>query len=210
MQILDLAPTALTTLFVTVGPIEAAPIFLALTANDDAPTRRRLAITASVIAAVILVLFAIGGIRVLQLLQVGLPAFRLAGGILLLMMAADLLLAHRSSLSSITKGEEREAKSRSDIAVFPLAIPLIAGPGSMTAVVLLMSKAHGWTEQGVVIGSILAIIALTCVAMFAAGGLNRVLGVMGNNVVARVSGILLAALAMQYVLDGLQQSGIFR
>ncbi|HEX4533393.1 MAG TPA: MarC family protein [Rhizomicrobium sp.] len=210
MQLLDLAPTALTTLFVTVGPIEAAPIFLALTANDDAKHRRRLALTASIIAAIILVLFAIGGVQVLSLLQVGLPAFRLAGGILLLMMAADLLLAHRSSLSSITKSEEREAKSQSDIAVFPLAIPLIAGPGSMTAVVLLMSKAHGVAEQGVVIGCILAIIALTCIVMLAAGGLNRVLGVMGNNVIARVSGILLAALAMQYILDGLHQSGIFR
>ncbi len=210
MPSVEFALSALATLFVTVGPIEAAPIFLALTANDTPGGRRKLAFTASLIALGVLVVFAAGGIRVLELLQVGLPAFRLAGGILLLMVAADLLLAQRSSLSSISKSEEREARQQPDIAVFPLAIPLIAGPGSMTAVVLLMSRAHTIPAQAIVLGAILAIVALTYVAMLASGGIKRVLGLTGTNVIARVSGILLAALAMQYVLDGLHQSGLFR
>src|SRR5581483_10454127 len=135
MPNVEFALSALATLFVTIGPIEAAPGFLALAANDTRTTRRKLALTAALIALAVLVVFAAGGIRVLELLQVGLPAFRLSGGILLLMVAADLLLAQRTSLSSISKSEEREARQQPDIAVFPLAIPLIAGPGSMTAVV---------------------------------------------------------------------------
>src|SRR5262249_39011393 len=157
----------------------------------------------------VLVVFAIGGTKFLELLGVGLPAFRIAGGILLLMVAADLLLAQRTSLSSISKSEEREARQQPDIAVFPLAIPLIAGPGSMTAVVLLMSKAADVAEQALVLAAVLVNIALTLFVMLGAGALNRVLGLTGTNVIARVSGILLAALAMQYVLDGLSQSHIF-
>ena len=167
MLTIELALSAPATLSVTIGPIEAAPIFLAFTANDAGLLRQQ---------------------------QIGMPAFRIAGDILLLMVAANLLLAQRSSLSSISKSEKREAKHQPDIAVFPLVIPLIAGPGSMTAVVLLMSRATNVGEQSVVLG---------------ASALNRVLGVTGTNVIARVSGILLAALAMQYVLDGLQQSRIF-
>lgn len=209
MLAIEFALSAIATLFVTIGPIEAAPVFLALTAEDSAPLRRKLALTASIIAVAILVLFAIGGPTVLELLQIGLPAFRIAGGILLLMVAADLLLAQRTSLSSINKSEEREAKHHTDIAVFPLAIPLIAGPGSLTAVVLLMSRARDVAEQALVLFAIVFNIALTLVAMLGASVLNRLLGVTGVNVIARVSGILLAALAMQYVLDGLQQSHLF-
>jgi multiple antibiotic resistance protein len=205
----ELAFSALAILLVTVGPVEVAAMFMALTAGASAETRRRLALGASMIGAAVLVAFALGGNRLFALLQVGLPAFRTAGGILLLRLSADMLLARHSGLSSITRGEEREAAHHADIAVFPLAIPLIAGPGSMTAVVLLMGRAGDAADAAMVVAAIGAVVGLTLAAMLAADRLVRLLGLTGINVIARVSGILLAALAMQFVLDGLGQSGLF-
>jgi multiple antibiotic resistance protein len=144
----------------------------------------------------------------LGLLGVGLPAFRAAGGILLLKMSADLLFLHHSQLSSLSKAEEDEAIRHSAIAVFPLAIPMIAGPGSMTAAVLLTGRAHDLVEQAAVLATLVLVIAATFLAMVAADRLVKFLGLTGANVVARVSGVLLAALAMQFVFDGLKDSGI--
>src|SRR5215475_2983512 len=132
---------ALTTLFVAIGPVEVASMFLALTTGMNTRHKRQLAVIAAATALGVLAAFALGGIQLLNLIGVGLPAFRTAGGVLLLMVAADLLLAQHSAISSITPTEEGEAqRHETDVAVFPLAIPLTAGPGSMTAVVLLMSK----------------------------------------------------------------------
>lgn len=163
-----------------------------------------MALRASVIGFLILLAFGLGGNRLLTALQIGLPAFRAAGGVLLLGLARDLLFAKPSGLSSITPGEEAEAAGQAEIAVFPLAIPLIAGPGSMTAVVLLTGQAQTATQLIVVLLALLAIMALTFGAMLAAERLFRLLGRTGVNVIARVSGILLAALAMQF----LSQSGL--
>ena len=205
----DLFITAVTTLFVAIGPADLAPIFIALTAGNDSRTRVRLALIATAIATLVLLAFAFGGNELLKLLGVGLPAFRTAGGILLLMVAADLLLAKHSGVSSITTSEEEEAKTRHDIAVVPLAIPLIAGPGAMTAVVLLMGKAPTLEASVFVLAALAVVMALTLIAMLAAGWLTRVMGVTGANAIARVSGILLAALAMQFIFDGLSGSGLF-
>ena len=202
-------PTALTTLFVAVGPVEVSSMFLALTAGFSAAHKRKLAIMAATTAGLVLLAFAFGGIRLLSLIDVGLPAFRTAGGVLLLMVAAELLLAKHSALSSITSTEENEAKVQTDIAIFPLAIPLTAGPGSMTAIVLLMGKAHTVIDQGLVIAALAVIVGVTFLSMLLSDRLMKVLGVTGANVVARVSGILLAALAMQFIFDGLTASKIF-
>ena len=204
-------PTALTTLFVAIGPVEVASMFLALTAGTAPKHRRIMAFTAMAVAAGVLVAFALGGIQLLALIGVGLPAFRTAGGVLLLMVAADLLLAKHSAISGITPTEESEAQSHlTDVAVFPLAIPLTAGPGSMTAVVLLMSKAKGPLDSGLVLGALGIIILTTLAAMLLSEPLMRVLRKTGANVIARVSGVLLAALAMQFIFDGLSDSGLFR
>ena len=205
----DLFITAVTTLFVAIGPADLAPLFIALTAGEDSKTRVRLALIATATATLVLLAFAFGGNELLKLLGVGLPAFRTAGGILLLMVAADLLLAKHSGVSSITTSEEEEAKTRHDIAVVPLAIPLIAGPGAMTAVVLLMGKAPTLEASVFVLAALAVVMALTLIAMLAAGWLTRVMGVTGANAIARVSGILLAALAMQFIFDGLSASGLF-
>ena len=204
-------PTALTTLFVAIGPVEVASMFLALTAGTAPKHRRVMAFTAMAVAAGVLVAFALGGIQLLALIGVGLPAFRTAGGVLLLMVAADLLLAKHSAISGITPTEEGEAqRHETDVAVFPLAIPLTAGPGSMTAVVLLMSKAKGPLDSGLVLGALGIIILTTLAAMLLSEPLMRVLRKTGANVIARVSGVLLAALAMQFIFDGLSDSGLFR
>jgi multiple antibiotic resistance protein len=202
-------PTALATLFVAVGPVEVASMFLALTTGFSPERRRKLAVTAAVTAGLVLLAFAFGGIRLLALIDVGLPAFRTAGGVLLLMVAADLLLAQHSAISSITTTEEHEAKIQNDIAIFPLAIPLTAGPGSMTAIVLLMGKTHSLVDQGLVVAALGVIIGVTFVSMLLSDRLMKLLGVTGANVIARVSGILLAALAMQFIFDGLSASHLF-
>lgn len=206
----DVFLTAVTTLFVAIGPLDLAPIFIGLTAGHGTAARAKLALIATGVASVVLLAFAFGGNELLQLLGVGLPAFRTAGGILLLMVAADLLLAKHSGVSSITPGEEEEAKARHDIAVVPLAIPLIAGPGSMTAIVLLMGKATSVGATAFVLAGLAAVMAMSLIAMLAADRLVKVMGVTGANAVARISGILLAALAMQFVFDGLAGSGLFQ
>jgi len=206
-----LFPTAFATLFVAVGPVEVGSMFLALTAGMTKAERRNTAIVSAIVSAVVLTAFALGGIQLLGLIGVGLPAFRTAGGVLLLMVAADLLLAKHSAISSITPLEEGEAqRHETDVAVFPLAIPLTAGPGSMTAVVLLMGKAHGPLDMAAVLGALGLIVLLTFGAMLASDRLMKLLRKTGANVIARVSGVLLAALAMQFIFDGLSDSGLFR
>jgi len=202
-------PTALATLFVAVGPLEVASMFLALTVGMTPARCRKLAITAALTAGLVLLAFAFGGIRLLTLIDVGVPAFRTAGGVLLLMVAADLLLGQHTAISSITPTEENEAKIQNDIAIFPLAIPLTAGPGSMTAIVLLMGRTHSLIDQGLVVAALAIVIGVTFVSMMLSEHVMKVLGVTGVNVVARVSGILLAALAMQFIFDGLTTSKIF-
>ncbi|MBV9045368.1 MAG: MarC family protein [Alphaproteobacteria bacterium] len=207
----QLFAAAFATLFVAIGPVEVGSMFLALTAGMDKKHRRNIAIVAAATATVILVAFALGGIQLLNLIGVGLPAFRTAGGVLLLMVSADLLLTQHSAITGITPTEEGEAqRHETDVAVFPLAIPLTAGPGSMTAVVLLMSKAHGPADMTAVLAALGVTMLLTFLAMLASDPLMRVLRKTGANVIARVSGVLLAALAMQFIFDGLSASGLFR
>ena len=201
--------STLTVLFVTIGPIEVASVFLVVSPGTSNDVRRRIALIATLVGTIVLLIFAVGGNAILEFMGVGLPAFRAAGGILLLKMSADLLFTHHSQLSSLSKAEEDEAIRHSEIAVFPLAIPMIAGPGSMTAVVLLMGRAHGLLQQSLVLGSIIVIAAITFVAMLFANRLIKFLGLTGANVIARIAGILLAALAMQFVFDGLRESGVF-
>lgn len=201
---------ALVTLLVTVGPIEVAAMFVALTAGRAAAGRGALAWRASAIAFAVLLAFGLGGARLLAAMRVGLAAFRAAGGVLLLGVARDQLFAQHSGLSSITSGEAAEAAGLADIAVFPLAIPLIAGPGSMTAIVLLAGPAPLSAQGAIAIGALAVVMGLTLAAMLAADRLVRMLGRTGANVVARVSGVLLAALAVQFLFDGLRDSGVFR
>lgn len=191
------------TLLVTIDPIGTAPMFAALTAAHSPAERRRVAIRGVVIAGGVLLGFALIGEWLLSALGIELAAFRIAGGVLLLLLSIDMVMVRHSGLRTTTEGEEAESGQRSDISVFPLAIPLTAGPGAMTSVVLLMSAAGGDpTRSAVVIGELLAVLALALLCFLGAGRLMKLLGITGVNVVTRVSGLLLAALAIQFGIDG--------
>lgn len=190
------------TLIVTIGPVETSAVFLGLTSGVHRPHRRSLAVRSVLIAGAVLVLFALGGLAVLDLLHVSLAAFRVAGGLLLFMQAVTLVFSS-SGLSSISEREKREAREPGDIAVFPLAFPLIAGPGSLSAVVLLAAVAGELEDRVALLGIIILCLLLTLAALLTADWLAQRLGRTGSDVVSRVSGLLLAALAVQFVFDGL-------
>jgi multiple antibiotic resistance protein len=209
---MHVAPSILSsfvTLFVTIGPVETAVVFASLTAGVHRSQRRSLAVRSVTIAGFVLLLFAVGGALVLSLLHVSLPAFRVAGGLLLFLQALTLTFSS-PGLSSINESEKHDAEQPGDIAVFPLAFPLIAGPGSLSAAVLVMGRAEGWIEAGGVIAMLLLCVLLTLGAMRAAERLIALLGRTGADVVSRVSGILLAGLAVQFVFDGLAQAPFVR
>jgi multiple antibiotic resistance protein len=197
--------SAFVTLLVTIGPFETAPVFGALTQGLSTLERRRTALRAVIIAGIVLVLFALVGERLLAVLHVSLPALRTAGGILLFLEAVKLMTAQPGT-SSINREERDEAKAPRDISVFPLAFPLIAGPGSLMAVILLMSKAHGdLLLQGGILAIVVVCLAITLFAYVMVDALHRLLGVTGTDVVGRISGLLLAAMAMQFVFDGVTE-----
>ena len=204
---LDLLVSAAVTFFVIVDPLGNVPIFMALTSGRTAAQRRDAAVRAISVAAITLVTFGILGNYILEFLGVTIAAFRIAGGVLLLLLAIDMVLARQSGLRSTTKPEDREAAHKDDVAVFPLAIPLIAGPGAMTSVLLLLGRVgHDWLGVALVLGVMLAVLLFNLAAFLSASWLMGRLGVTGVNVIGRVLGIILAALAIQYVLDGLAKS----
>ena len=208
---IETAVVAFTTFFATVGPPDVAVVFAALTAKNTPPERRRYAIKATLIGGAILLLFALAGKPMLEYLGISLAALRTAGGILLLLMAIDLVFARESGATSATTEEQAEAAGREDISVFPLATPLIAGPGAIGAIILLTANAQGDPGRiGIVLAALLAVLMITCVLMIAAAQVQKYLGVTGAQVLARVFGILLAALAVQFLFDGIRESGIFK
>lgn len=210
MSLNELAATAFATLFVAFGPVETAAVFGGLTAEVHRPERFRLAWQAVLIASAMLLAFAFFGLTVLDALHVSLDAFRVAGGILLLLQATQLILVHPGGLATLTIGEQREALEPGEIAIFPLAFPLIAGPANLTAVVLLMGRTENdLTAAAVVIGCLLACLAITYIALLSTEILGRVLKTTGANVVARLSGLILAALAVQFIFDGLKGAQLF-
>ena len=205
---MHIAPSILSsfvTLLVTIGPVETAVIFASLTAGIHRGERARLAIRSTAIAGLVLLLFAVGGNVALGLLHITLPAFRVAGGLLLFLQALSLTFSG-PGLSSISEGERNDAERPGDIAVFPLAFPLIAGPGALSAAVLLMGRTEGWVEGLGVIAMIAVCLGLTYGAMRAAERLVTVLGATGADVVRRISGVLLSGLAIQFVFDGLERA----
>ena len=208
---LDLALTSTVALLVTIDPVGTGPIFAALTRGSDDTHRRRMAVKGVVIAAIILFVFAFVGEFLLRALGIGFPAFRIAGGILLLLLAIDMAFARPSGLRSTTPPEQEEASHKEDISVFPLAIPLIAGPGALTSLLLLMGRAQGAIlAQAVVLGVLALVLLANLAVLLAAAKVSKLMGVTGVNVINRVLGILLAALACQFVIDGILQSGIVK
>jgi len=200
---------ALTTFFATIGPLDVAAMFAVLTADAEPRTRLRLALRGTLYATVILLAFALMGKFILASLGISLAALRTGGGILLLLIGIEMAFARSSGLSSTTEEEEQEAASKPDIAVFPLATPLIAGPGSMGASILLMANVEGQIlQQLIVIGCLLTILLFTLISLLIAGKIQSLLGITGLHVIGRILGVLLTALAVQFIFDGIAQSGL--
>jgi multiple antibiotic resistance protein len=204
---LDFAITAFVAFLVILDPPGTAAIFAAMTRNIADRHRRVMAWRASIMAGLMLFAFALGGEWLLGKLGITLPAFRVAGGILLFLLAADMVFARQSGLRSTTPVEDEEAATREDITVFPLAFPLIAGPGAMTSVVLMMGAAGSDPLRKLAVLMVLmGVMAIVLIMLLSAGHILRLLGMTGAHVVSRVLGIILAALALQFVLDGLTQA----
>ena len=201
---LDNLLSAFVTLFLVVDPLGLAPTFLAVTEGLPAAARRQVAARASLIAAVVLAGAALGGAWLLQTLGITLPAFRIAGGLLLFSIASEMAFGLRIQRQSRAAEQALEEHVR-NIAAFPLAIPLMAGPGAITATVLLAGRADGHPQALAMLVGVIAVVVAICYAVFcAAARIAKLLGVTGNVVLSRLLGVLLAALAVQYVIDGIR------
>ncbi|MDR2877463.1 MAG: MarC family protein [Chromatiales bacterium] len=193
-------------LLVVVNPIGLAPIFAGLTRGQDRTHQHRQAWHATLLATIILITFFISGDTLLRLLGIGLPAFRIAGGMLLFLVAIDMIFARGSGVRSTTLRERAEAAHKEDVSVFPLAFPLISGPGAITTT-LLMANTWSTIPQFITILLLLILVlGLALLAMLSSPWIMRLLGETGTNVIGRLLGLMLAALAIQYMLDGLADS----
>jgi len=196
--------SALVTLVVVVDPLGLVPTFIAITHGLPERARRNVALRASLIAAVILAGSALVGDWLLQALAIGLPAFRIAGGLLLFSIASEMVFGVRIERQSREAEEAVEERVR-NIATFPLAIPLMAGPGAIAATVLLADRAnHDPARLAILLGVIVAVLALCLIVFLLAARLARLIGPTGNVVLSRLLGVLLAALAVQFVIDGVR------
>ena len=197
--------TAFVTLFLVIDPIGLVPFYIALTADNTGRERRAIALRAALIAAVVLAIFGLAGDVILKGIGIGMPAFRIAGGLLLFLTAVDMLFERRAARR---EGQADDAE-RPDPSVFPLAIPLIAGPGAMAAMILLAGEGPDpWASLGVTLAAMAAVIMLVLALFMVAGQIKRILGKIGVTVVTRVFGMLLAALAVQFVVDGMKGLGL--
>jgi multiple antibiotic resistance protein len=202
----ELYISSLITFFVVIDPPGCAPIYAGLSAGATPAHRRSMAVRAVFVAAIILFVFAAFGETLLRSLGISLASFRIAGGIMLFLIALEMVFEKRTE-----RREDRAAKIAAtpeveDVSIFPMAMPMIAGPGSIASVMLMMSRNHGVEKVAVVLAALATILILTLAALIAAGPIMRVLGAKIEAVITRILGVLLAALAVQFVIDGIRIS----
>jgi multiple antibiotic resistance protein len=203
--VIELYISSLITFFVVIDPPGCAPIYAGLSSGASTGQRRAMAVRAVSVASAILLVFGLFGEDLLKGLGISLASFRIAGGIMLFLIALEMVFEKRTQ-----RREDRAAKVSADevedVSIFPMAMPMIAGPGSIASVMLLMARNDGVARTAVVLAALATILALTLVALLAAGPIMRVLGARIEAVITRLLGVLLAALAVQFVMDGLQVS----
>lgn len=198
--------TAFVTLFVVIDPIGLTPVFIALTPGMSGLQRRRIGLQALVIAAILLMLFGLAGEAILSAIGISISAFRIAGGLLLFLTALDMLFERRTQRR---EGQADGDEPGHDPSVFPLAMPLLAGPGALAGMILLVGEGEGIGHLLMVNLTMLAVLAIAMLLFMLATPLARALGRTGVMVVTRLLGMLLAALSVQFVIDGLRGSGLF-
>ncbi len=202
----ELFISAFITLFVVIDPPGCAPIYAGLTKGASSGQRTAMAVRATIVASIILLIFALFGEDLLGALHIELNSFRIAGGLMLFWIAWEMVFEKRTQ-----RREERAEKIAAtpeveDVSVFPMAMPMLAGPGAIAAIMLLMNEADGLNQSLVVLGALAAVLVITMISLIAAGPLIRLLGDRVEGVITRLLGVLLAALAAQYVIDGLKGS----
>lgn len=198
--------TAFTTLFIIIDPPGLAPLFIALTQGMTNAQRRAIGLRACLVAGALMLVFLFLGEAVLHFVGITIPAFRIAGGVLLFLTALDMLFQRRQARRQENADQGAE-EHHDDPSVFPLALPLIVGPGAITTIILLASRAETGTDFAAITGVMAANLVLVFLTFLVAPMIERVLGRVGINIVTRVLGMLLAALAVQFILDGLRSSG---
>ncbi len=203
---IELFGSALVTFLVIIDPPGCAPIFASLTRGTPAAHRRAMAVRSSLIAWGVLMFFALLGKPMLTALGIELASFRIAGGVMLFMIALDMVFERRTQRREVRAQSIEGTPQAEDISVFPMAIPMIAGPGSIASAMLWVSRADDTFEIATVLAAITVVILLTLVTLLAAGPLMRLLGDRIEAMITRILGVILAALAAQFIVDGLKQS----
>jgi multiple antibiotic resistance protein len=203
---IELFLSAFATLFVVIDPPGCAPIYAGLTKGATLVQQRAMAIRAVLIASAILLVFALVGEALLKTLGISLNAFRIAGGIMLFLIALEMVFEKRQERREDRAQKVMETPEVEDVSVFPMSMPMIAGPGSIATVMLLVSRSDGPGETAVVFAALATVLILTLIALLAAGPLMRLLGAKIESVITRLLGVLLAALAIQFVIDGIRRS----
>ena len=212
-SLLALFVSAFVTLFVVLDPPGCVPIFSSLTSGASPAWRRSMAYRSVGIASAVLVAFALGGQAFLGALGISLPAFKIAGGIMVFLIAIDMVFEKRTERRENRAEEVKSAAAAAakpieseDISVFPMAIPMLAGPGSLAAIMLLAARSHNPEETLVVMAALLAVMLITLASLLLAGPLMRLMGAKFEGALTRLLGVVLAALAAQFVVDGIKQS----
>lgn len=192
-------------LLVVVEPLSLLPVLASLTEGSDDAYRRRMAFKAVAISAIVCLVFATGGTKLIELLGISVEAFKVGGGALLFLLAIEMVFARSSGARGTTPGEAAEAQARDDISVFPLAFPFISGPGALATILLAFAGvAVGSAQFFAQIGVILLVLGIALALMLVTGPVMRVIGVTGAAVLSRLLGVLLAALAVQFIMDGIR------
>jgi multiple antibiotic resistance protein len=203
-EVLALFLVSLSAIFFVVDPLSLVPFFLSMTRNDSVQKRRETALRASFTAALVLSSFALGGAWIFKLLGIGLPAFKVAGGVVLLLLALDMIRTQPST-ARITEGEVEAGAGKEDVAIVPLAMPLLAGPGSIATAIVLMARARSgpWWHALAVLLAIVITCAVAYLVMAGAARTERMLGKTTLAILERAAGLLLVAIAIQFMMDGL-------
>jgi multiple antibiotic resistance protein len=202
---LSFAVYSFTVMFIIVDPIANVPVFLSILENFKPESRKSIIKKAVFIAVAVLLVFTLAGRYIFEYLGIQMYSFKIAGGILLFIIALEMLFGRRTRTKS-TREEEDEARARDDVAATPLAVPLLTGPGAITTGIVLYNSAATRAEEAIVIGSILIVFLLSYIILSRSSGVFRILGYTGTRVVVRVMGLLLSAIAVQFVVTGIKEA----